>query len=187
MSKESIQERHEVCVPAARQAMDGAVQRLRDFVAETDGMSLVFSEPLPIEAIAQLENKYGLALPPAYVYFLLAHGAFAVHYGGNELIGMVDPGHLHVAAPDPDSAVDGDQDEVAAAIGEALFFQYIDDFSVENFWCFNPRDRRDDGELCVVAYYHDEAFVLPQGAGARFRDFAAHTVDAVDDFIATYA
>ncbi|MBX9401380.1 SMI1/KNR4 family protein [Lysobacter sp. BMK333-48F3] len=187
MSKESIQERYEVCAPALRQAIDRAVQRLRDFVAETDDMSLVFAETLPIGAIAQLENKYGLALPPAYVYFLRTYGAFVVHYGGNELIGMVEPGHLHATAPDPDDAVGGDEDEVAAAIGEALFFQYIDDFSVENFWAFNPRDRRDDGELCVVAYYHDEAFALAQDSGARFRDFAAHIVDTVDDFIATYA
>lgn len=50
------------------------------------------------------------------------HGVFVVQYGGNG-------------------------DEVAEAIGEVLFFHNTDDFSVENFWCFNPRDRRDDGEL----------------------------------------
>lgn len=188
MNTESMQERqYEACAPTARQAIDEALQRLREFVADSEDMSLVFAEPLPAEAVAQLERKYGLALPPSYVHFLRTYGAFVVHYGGNELIGMTDPEHLHAAAPDPDDAVDGGDDEVAEAIGEALFFQHIDDFAVENFWCFNPRDRRDDGELCVVAYYHDEAFALAESSGARFRDFAAHIVDVVDDFVATYA
>lgn len=188
MSTESMQERqYKACAPAARQAMQQAVQRLREFVADREDMSVVFAEPLEAEAVAQLERKYGLALPPSYVHFLRTHGAFVVQYGGSELIGMTDPAHLHAAAPDPDDAVGGDDDEVGEAIHEALFFQNVDDFSVENFWCFNPRDRRDDGELCVVAYYHDEAFALAESSGEWFRDFGAHIVDVVDDFVATYA
>jgi hypothetical protein len=67
---------------------------------------------------------------------------------------------------------------VEAAINEALFFQRIDDDAVENFWCFNPRDRDAQDELGVVTYQHDETFGLPKLLGTpnarHFRDFSTH-------------
>ncbi|WP_257458427.1 SMI1/KNR4 family protein [Archangium lipolyticum] len=123
--------------------------------------------------------------------FISTHGTFKVLYGGQELIGMEEPGLLCAAAPDPSDAVDGDDSEVADAINEALFFQRRDDDSVGNFWCFNPRDRTPEGELGVVAYSHDEAFGLPQLQGTddaeHFRDFSTHIVTVIDDFIETWS
>ncbi|NOK00460.1 MULTISPECIES: SMI1/KNR4 family protein [Myxococcus] len=168
-----------------------AVERLKSFVEEKEDMSVEFSEPVSAEEVAKLEKKYKLQLPPSYVRFIRTHGTFKVLYGGQELIGMEEPGFLRAAAPDPSDAVDGDDSDVADAINEALFFQRKDDDAVENFWCFNPRDRTPEGELGVVAYNHDETFGLPQLLDTKhaehFRDFSTHIVAVIDDFIETYA
>ncbi|QRN94859.1 SMI1/KNR4 family protein [Archangium violaceum] len=167
-----------------------AVKRLEAFASEKEDMSVEFSTPLDAEQVQKLEAKYKLKLPPSYVHFLRTHGTFTVMYGGAELIGMERPDYLHVAAPESSDAVDGDDPDVEEAIKEALFFQRIDSDSVENFWCFNPRDRSPEGELGVVAYYHDETFALPQLLGGedaeRFRDFSTHIVEVIDEFIETY-
>ncbi|KFA92165.1 SMI1/KNR4 family protein [Archangium violaceum] len=173
------------------QVVAEAVQRLKDFVEEKEDMELEFTAPLSEKQVTALEGKYSLKLPPSYVDFLRTHGTFKVLYGGAELIGMEDPRYLHAAAPDPSDAQGGDDPEVEEAINEALFFQRIDDDAVENFWCFNPRDRNAQGELGVVAYQHDETFGLPKPAGSRkaqdFRDFSKHIVAVIDEFIETYA
>jgi|GEM_PF-6074651 len=166
-----------------------AVERLKAFVSEKEDMSVEFSKPLSDAEVQKLEKKYGLKLPPSYVRFLSTYGTFKVLYGG-EHIGMELPNELHAVAPDPSDAVDGDDPDVAEAIAEALFFQRMDDDAVENFWCFNPRDRAPEGELGVVAYTHDEAFGLPQLLGTQdakhFRDFSTHIITVIDDFIETY-
>ena len=175
---------------AGSQEVSEAVQRLKAFAEEKEGMEVEFTAPLTEQQVTALETKYSLKLPPSYVNFLRTHGTFKVLYGGAELIGMEDPQHLHAAAPDPSDAQEGDDPEVEAAINEALFFQRIDDDAVENFWCFNPRDRSPEGELGVVPYYHDETFALPQFLGGKeakhFRDFSTHIVNIIDEFIATY-
>lgn len=167
-----------------------AVERLKAFVAEKEDMSVEFSKPLSAEQVQKLEKKYALKLPPSYVHFLGTYGTFKVLYGGQELIGMEQPDFLHAVAPDPSDAVDGDDPDVEKAIEEALFFQRIDDDAVENFWCFNPRDRTPEGELGVVSYFHDEAFALPQLLGGKhakhFRNFSTHIVSTIDEFIETY-
>jgi SMI1/KNR4 family protein SUKH-1 len=176
---------------AGSQEVAEAVQRLKGFVEEKEGMELEFTAPLAKEQVTALEAKYSLKLPPSYVDFLRTHGAFKVLYGGAELIGMEDPKHLRAAAPDPSDAQEGDDPEVETAINEALFFQRIDDDAVENFWCFNPRDRNAQDELGVVAYQHDETFGLPKLLGTKnaehFRDFSTHIVTVIDEFIETYA
>jgi hypothetical protein len=167
-----------------------AVKRLEAFASEKEDMSLEFSKPLTATEVLKLESKYELKLPPSYVHFLRTYGTLTVRYGGEELIGMERPDYLHAAAPDPSDAADGDDPDVEEAIKEALFFQRIDSESVENFWCFNPRDRSPEGELGVVPYYHDETFALPQFLGGKeakhFRDFSTHIVNIIDEFIATY-
>ncbi|MCY1002367.1 SMI1/KNR4 family protein [Myxococcus sp. MISCRS1] len=167
-------------------AVTQAVERLKSFVETKDGMSVEFAAPVDAAAVAGLEAKYKLKLPPSYVRFITTLGTFKVVYGGQELIGMEEPGLLRAAAPDPSDAVDGEDAEVAEAINQALFFQRRDDDSVENFWCFNPRARSPEGELAVVAYSHDEAFSLSDGE-EDFRDFSTHIVKVIDDFIETYA
>ncbi|WP_245918739.1 SMI1/KNR4 family protein [Melittangium boletus] len=170
--------------------MTEAVERLKVFVSTKEDMSLEFSQPLSGAEVQKLEKKYGLKLPPSYVRFLNTHGTFKVLYGGRELIGMELPNELHAVAPDPNDAAEGDDPDVAEAIEEALFFQRMDDDAVENFWCFNPRDRTPEDELGVVAYTHDEPFGLPQLLGTQdarhFRDFSTHIVTVIDDFIETY-
>ncbi|QSQ20448.1 SMI1/KNR4 family protein [Pyxidicoccus parkwayensis] len=172
-------------------AVAEAVERLKAFASEKEDMEVEFSKPLTAAQVKKLEAKYKLKLPPSYVAFLTSYGAFKVNYGGQELIGMESPEHLHAAAPDPSDASGGDDPEVEEAINEALFFQRINTDSVENFWCFNPRDRNADGELGVVAYYHDDTFGLPQLLGGKhakhFRTFDAHIVKVIDKFIETYA
>ncbi|MBZ4421263.1 SMI1/KNR4 family protein [Myxococcus sp. RHSTA-1-4] len=176
---------------SSESAVAEAVARLKSFAEEKEDMSVEFSTPLTAEQVEKLETKFKLKLPPSYVHFIRTHGTFKVLYGGQELIGMEEPGLLRAAAPDPSDAVDGDDSEVADAINEALFFQRRDDDAVENFWCFNPRDRTQEGELGVVAYSHDEAFGLPQLLGTKhaehFRDFSTHIVTVIDEFIETYA
>lgn len=175
---------------SSRSAVAEAVERLKSFVSGKEDMELEFSEPLTSAQVETLEAKYELKLPPTYVAFLTTYGAFKVNYGGEELIGMESPEHLHAAAPDPSDAAGGDDPEVEEAIKEALFFQRIGTDSVENFWCFNPRDRNPEGELGVVAYHHDETFGLPQLLGGEhaehFRTFDAHIVRVIDNFIETY-
>jgi hypothetical protein len=176
---------------AGSQEVSEAVQRLKAFAEEKEGMEVEFTAPLTEQQVTALETKYSLKLPPSYVNFLRTHGTFKVLYGGAELIGMEDPQHLHVAAPDPSDAQEGDDPEVEAAINEALFFQRIDDDAVENFWCFNPRDRNAQDELGVVAYQHDETFGLPKlldtKNASHFRDFSTHIVDVINEFVETYA
>ncbi|XXF79659.1 SMI1/KNR4 family protein [Myxococcaceae bacterium GXIMD 01537] len=168
-----------------------ALERLKAFVSEKEDMSVEFTQPVTAEQVAKLEQKYKRKLPPSYVLFISKYGTFKVEYGGQELIGMEEPHLLRAAAPDPSDAASGDDPEVEEAINEALFFQRIDDDSVENFWCFNPRDVTPEGEMGVVAYFHDEAFGLPQLLGGKhaehFQTFATHIVDNIDEFIETYA
>lgn len=173
----------------AHARVTAAMERLQTLADGIDGMSIEFAAPLTPAGIAMLEEKYGLRLPPSYADFVCRYGAFTVHYG-NELIGMEEPQFLRATAPDPDDATDGDDPEVAQAIDEALFFQRISHFAVDDYWCFNPRNRNDEGELEVVAYFHDEAFALaPREAGdaADFHDFPNHLARVVDEFIEQYS
>ncbi len=177
--------------------MAKAMARLESFIERRDDLRLAFDRTwsrAELEALAEKES-YGVALPPSYCHFIHTYGPMKLDRGGGmEAYPMVQPDMMFGVSPDADDACGaGDEEleeQIDVSLGNALFFQYQSTEWVQDFFCFAKDSARDDGELTVIRYWHDEVFENcpePASASKHSYTFEDHFCELVDEIISEYS
>jgi hypothetical protein len=144
------------------QELRQAVDDLKNFFASHNNLNVVFDRTWSADELDELEVKYGVPLPPGYRFFMETYGPFHIEGLGSKYYMMVSPDMMWGVAPDVTEAAGGqypeNEDYLIDAISGALFFQYQSDEYVQDFYCFSKYVQREDSEMDVCRYYHDEFF-----------------------------
>lgn len=170
------------------QELRKAVDDLKSFLASRNDLNLVFERTWSSDELNKLEEKYGVPLPPGYRFFLETYGPFRIEGLGGAEYKMVDPDKMWGVAPDVSEAAGGqdpaNEDYLNDAISGALFFQYQSGEYVQDFYCFSKYAQREDGEMRVMMYFHDEVFrnekLGPDADLTELFTFEEHFCEVVD-------
>ena len=158
--------------PASETAIQALARLAARLAAASSDVKLVFKRPSSTKAIEQVEKSIGGKLPPSYVKLITTRGAFKLRESGSDSNAVARAEDLLGMGPHEDLP-----ESVRAEMESCLPFQDILDDAVENYYVFDLKDRRADGELAVRAYFHDDRLQERRGRGRSFDEHISAWVD----------
>lgn len=152
--------------------------------------TLIFSEPVLLSDVEAAEKRLRVKLPPSYVNLVTRYGRFKVLWEmpadpAEEVAKKFDTYEGFYALLHPMEIVaetlelrQAYEEETADMLRDSLCFQ--ENRYRSDFYTFRISDARQDGEMSVHAFYHDDLYVWSD----VFFTFEEHLYEWVENFTA---